>query len=287
MDVLIASTSWVSPGSVYYTHCPRCRSWRVRYVTRQPDRRIPYDDRGYSPVIKGDVFYVLRPWHSRSGLTWTEQGLPHLSHWKRAYSSNAFPGVGILLRDPQFLVLPDSLAFTAGEHEVLLERFRDRPPIKALKADGPYQVRTTWSAVSSSSRNGEEETRLCVSCLDKEVVEKACYRQGHLTLAPLETLTSEAQAAVSWLSKREPATNHIIFNHQVQGATVRMHSGRVSIIESFPSTESRDGVSIPEDWDSMRAGKISSPDHPEEEIVLPVGHGPWIAVHPWPQKGRD
>jgi len=268
MRVLISNGSWISPGTVDFTRCPSCHAWRARYHTRQPQRSIPYDDRGYSPTIKGDVFYVMQPWCSRSGLTWAEQGMPHMSHWKPAKSSNAFPSVGILLKDPKFLILPESLEFTAGEHEVFLERFHDRPPIKALKADGPFQVRVTWTAVSNASRNGEEETGLCITCLNKEVTAHACFRQGHLTLAPWVALDAAAQAAVSWLQDLEPTTAPCIFNHSVTGARVWMHSGRVAIIDS------------PTEGD----GSVSSPDHPGETITLPVGQGPWVAVHPWPDR---
>jgi hypothetical protein len=173
-----------------------------------------------------------------------------------------------LLKDPKFLVIPQSIAFTSRDFEVVLETFEDRPPIKARKGDGPFEVRTVWAAVGPDK---EVEHSLCLDCLDKEVEANACARQGHLTLAPLAALSKAAEDAVSWLSDREPATPSVIFNHRIDGTIVRTHSGRVSMIDS-PSG----------------GAHISSPDHPAEEIILPAGDGPWVAVHPWPsRKGVD
>jgi hypothetical protein len=199
--------------------------------------------------------------------------MPNWSHWwpvSGYYRGRAF---GVLLKDPQFLCVPASLAFTAGEYDVLLSSFKDRPPIKALKGDGPYEIRTVcetrtvWAAVDP-----DIEQNLCLPCLHKEVEAHACFRQGHLTLAPLAALSEAAQSAVSWLSEREPAKDPVIFNHRVEGAIVRSHSGRVALIEALLS---------------VREGRISSPDHPDEEIHLPVKGGPWVAVHPWPSKEVD
>jgi hypothetical protein len=264
---LVTNGDWITPGSVYFYRCPSCDGRRVSYTTRQPHRHIPLDDKGESPIISGHVLYVASSWSSRSGLTWYKPGNPHWSHWWPVSGYHRGQAFGVLLKDPRFLCVPTSLAFTAGEYEVLLSTFKDRPSLRALKGDGPFETRTVWSAVGPDKEIGQS---LCLSCLHKEVEAAASHRQGHLTLAPLASLSEAAKEAVSWLSDREPSDPGV-FNHGIRGALVHTHSGRVALIDS------------PVDGDAV----ISSPDHPDEEIVLSVGGGPWVAVHPWPQKGVD
>jgi hypothetical protein len=271
-NILVASGTWINPGSMAGSVCPQCGQKEARVTTREPSRRIVYNENGRSPEIKGTVLFISRSWTSRSGLTWCKPIVTHRWWWCHG---PFYPSWGLLLKDPVFSILPAPMAFTAlGNEEAVLDQFLDIPPIKARKGDGPFETRTSWAAfvggsdISFAAFNNAAK-KLCLPCLDKEVSNAASHRQGHLTLAPLAKLTEAAQAAVAWLREREPSDPGM-FNHGVQGAAVRTHSGRVSLIET------------PTEGDAI----VSSPDHPDEEIVLPQGEGPWVAVHPWPSRGR-
>jgi len=140
-----------------------------------------------------------------------------------------------------------------SKHEVVLERLE-------------------WPQVNDDI----EEEEQCPLCWRKDILEKPDFKQGNLVIIKTDAprLYSEYQKDV-----KEYKKEFMLFNHNIQltGAFSKVLSrGNYGFIEISTYKDDAEGEPF---------AKISSPDHPDEDLVLIPGR--YEFYHSWPTDDRD
>lgn len=254
MKILIIDMYGVNgaSGSVILRKCAQCG--HTRAIVNLLPYRIPLHIE--EKITDVDVV-LIREENSRSGM-----------HYCRLRCGSYTTGTGesIVFLGKGRLIPAEWYKEEMGGYGKICEFTTDLPS----KHEVVFE-RLEWPQVSDI-----EEEQQCPLCWRKNILEKPDFKQGNLVIIKTDTprLYSEYQKEV-----KEYKKEFILFNHKIE------LTGAFSKVLSRGNYGSIEISTYKEDAEGEPFAKISSPDHPDENLLLVPGR--YEFYHPWPIGDRD